>query len=167
MKKTLFSMFAILACVCSFVACGNDDEEKKDDISIVGLWQIDSTAIIKVVPADSTDIFAARMTDQIAKTIESVISSFEFTADRKVEKNPFIASYNIDGNKLTLELAEETQQILGKSMECNYTLDANMLSLSISDLKASMPIPMPGAQGTMDFIISISANYNRVTNWPY
>lgn len=156
MKKTLFSMFAILACVCSFVACGNDDEEKKDDITIVGNWTIDGTPVINVTPENP----------MITEAIQTAIKSFTFTADNKVEGNLFITSYVINGNKLSLELAPMAQSILGKSLECTYTLDANKLAIK-ADVQVKMQGIIGEAPAEVTYSISVSANYNRTTNWPY
>ena len=156
MKKTLVSMFALLASVMCFVACNNDDDQQQSPI--VGVWMMSGDPVLTmggmVLPVD----------EETKATIKEMIGKLEFNENGKMGDNtPFIDSYVYDNGKLTIKLNAAAQVFLPgvSAINCDTEINGNNMAL-----KATVNIPVPEdlkemMQGVETIAVTVAADYVR------
>ena len=155
MKKTLVSMFAILACVMSFVACNNDDDQQQSPI--VGVWMLSGDPVLSmggmVIPMD----------EETKAIVKSAIGKLVFNEDGKIGESMFADSYVYDNGNLTIKLSEAAKALLPgmDAISCKADIEGTNMTINAT---VEIPVPeeykemMPGVE---TIPVSFVADYIR------
>ena len=146
MKKSLLTICAVLACVMSFVACSNNNDDNTPKIA--GGWQMvsaNATTEIMPQPIPLTDL------------VKEYVSVIVFNEDGTMIPAEAFEKYTLENGVLTINLSKEMAAFTGmEKLTCNVIeLTENTLSIKADNISIEMVPDMP-------MTVSITMNFTRV-----